>query len=164
MASQINVVPLTHYCPARPFGKRKKIVWRILLVQFCQNLKKYHPSGNLTFNNLGIFQIFELRNLIGKILRNFLKLNFTPNPLDYYGLINGQDGFLTITQPLFTMSTTQEYIFQLIDSLKVLILESMPSISKGHVRHVRCFAFRPRADRYWSVAQRTLTYIKSTER
>jgi len=43
--------------------------------------KKYHPSGNLKFNNLSIFQSLKLRYLIGEILRISLKLNFTPNTL-----------------------------------------------------------------------------------
>jgi len=49
--------------------------------------KKYHPSGNLKFNNLGIFQSLKLRNLMGKILSMALKQNFTPNALSCYGLI-----------------------------------------------------------------------------
>jgi len=43
-----------------PFGKRKKYfrgVFSSVLSQF----KKYHPSGNLKFNNLGIFQSLKLR-------------------------------------------------------------------------------------------------------
>jgi len=36
-------------------------------------LKKYHPSENLKFNNLGIFQSLKLRNLMGKNpLKNFI--------------------------------------------------------------------------------------------
>jgi len=49
--------------------------------------KKYHPSGNLKFNNLGIFQSLKLRDLTGKILRIFLEQNFIPNTLGCYGLI-----------------------------------------------------------------------------
>jgi len=30
--------------------------------------KKYHPSGSLKFNNLGIFQYLKLHNLMGEIL------------------------------------------------------------------------------------------------
>jgi len=48
--------------------------------------KKYHIYGNLTFNNLGIFQSLKLRILEGKILPISLLLNFTPNTLDCYGL------------------------------------------------------------------------------
>jgi len=40
--------------------------------------KKYHPSGNLKFNDLGISQSIKLRNSIEKILRISLKLNITP--------------------------------------------------------------------------------------
>jgi len=49
-------------------------------------LKKYHPSGNLKFNKLGIFQSLKLRNLMEKILRISFKLNFTPNTFGWYGL------------------------------------------------------------------------------
>jgi len=48
--------------------------------------KKYHLSGNLKFNNLGIFQSLEVRNLMWKILSIALKLNFPPNTFGYYGL------------------------------------------------------------------------------
>jgi len=47
-------------------------------VQYCHNFKKkYHPSGNLEFNNLGNFQSLALRLLVEKILPISLKLNFT---------------------------------------------------------------------------------------
>jgi len=45
--------------------------------------KKYHPSGNPKFNNLGIFQSLKLRNLIGKILSIALKQNLPPNTLGW---------------------------------------------------------------------------------
>jgi len=48
--------------------------------------KKYHPPGNLKFNSLGIIQSLKLRNLMEKILRISLKLNFTPKTLGSYGL------------------------------------------------------------------------------
>jgi len=44
--------------------------------------KKYHPSENLKFNNLGISQSLKFRVLTEKILSISLKLNFTPNTLD----------------------------------------------------------------------------------
>jgi len=47
--------------------------------------KKYRPSGNLTFNYLGIFQSLKLRILVGKI-RSISLLNFTPNTSGCYGL------------------------------------------------------------------------------
>ena len=48
--------------------------------------KKYHPSGNLKFNNLVIFQSIKLRVLVEKILPISLNPNFTPNTLGSYGL------------------------------------------------------------------------------
>jgi len=48
--------------------------------------KKYHPSGNLKFNYLGILQRLKLRILVGKTVPISLKLNFTPNTLGCYGL------------------------------------------------------------------------------
>jgi len=66
---------LSHYGPAMPLGNRKNIL-EVLFSSVLSQFKKYHPSGNLKFNNLGIFQSFELRNLMWKILRISLKLNF----------------------------------------------------------------------------------------
>jgi len=57
--------------------------------------KKYHPSGNLEFNNLGIFQSLKLHILMEKILPISLKLNFTPNTLGSYGLM------LVVHTPLY---------------------------------------------------------------
>jgi len=48
--------------------------------------KKYHPSGNLKFDNLRIFQSLKLRVLVEKILPISLKLKFTQNTLGCYGL------------------------------------------------------------------------------
>jgi len=49
--------------------------------------KKYHPSGNLKFYNLGILKSLKLRILVKKnILPISLKLNFTPNSLVCKGL------------------------------------------------------------------------------
>jgi len=50
-----------------PFGNRKNILedlFSLVLSQF----KKYHPSGNLKFNYLGIFQSLKLLISKGKIL------------------------------------------------------------------------------------------------
>jgi len=51
--------------------------------------KKYHPSGNLKFNNLGIFKNLKLPYVFYwlKIVPISLRLNFTPNTLGCYGLI-----------------------------------------------------------------------------
>jgi len=63
-----------------PFGNRKKNTLEGLFSSVLSKfLKKYHPSGNLKFNNLGIFLSLKLRNLMWKILPISLKLNFTPN-------------------------------------------------------------------------------------
>jgi len=67
------------------FGNKKKIL-EDLFGSVLSHFKKYHPSGNLKFNNLGIFQSLKLRNLMGKILRISLKQNFTRNTLGCYGL------------------------------------------------------------------------------
>jgi len=53
--------------------------------------KKYHPSGNLKFNNLSTSQSLKFRILMEKILPISLKLNSTPNPLGCYGLKTGAD-------------------------------------------------------------------------
>jgi len=52
---------------------------------------KYHPSGNRKFNYLGIFQSFELRIVLYRILSISLKLNFTPNTSGCYGLKNTEE-------------------------------------------------------------------------
>jgi len=69
-----------------PLRSRKNISEDIFTSVFLKS-KKYHPSGNLKCNNLGVFQSLKLRYLIGKILRISLKLNFSPNTLGCYGLI-----------------------------------------------------------------------------
>jgi len=50
-----------------------------------QQLKKYHPFGNLKLNNLGIVQSIKLLILVEKILRISLKLNFIPKLLAVMG-------------------------------------------------------------------------------
>jgi len=75
---------LTQYRPAMPFGNRKNYFrgsFELSIVHF----KKYHPSGNLKFINLGIFQSLKIP-FFEKILLISLKLNFIPNTLGYYEL------------------------------------------------------------------------------
>jgi len=50
-----------------PLGNRKifEDLFSSVLSQF---KKKYHPSGNLKFKYLGIFQSLKLRSLTGEIL------------------------------------------------------------------------------------------------
>jgi len=71
VSPELNVQPrrgnqqipsLTHYRPAMPFGNRKKNILEDLLSSVLSQFKKYHPSGNLKFKNLGIFQSLILRN------------------------------------------------------------------------------------------------------
>jgi len=64
--------------------KEKKIddLFRPVLLHF----KKYHPSGNLNFNNSGTFQSLQFRILRGKNHQISLKLNFTLNNSGCYGL------------------------------------------------------------------------------
>jgi len=51
--------------PSDAFRKQKKIFWRIFSVQLSR-FKKYNPSGNLKFKNLGIFQSLKLPILLEK--------------------------------------------------------------------------------------------------
>jgi len=62
---------LTHYRPAMPSGNRKKNILKDLFSSVLSKFKKYHPPGNLTFNNLGIFQSLKLRILMEKKPLNF---------------------------------------------------------------------------------------------
>jgi len=68
------------------FADEKKNILDDLFSSVFSQLKKYHPSGNLKFNNLGISQSLNLRILMGNILPISLKLNFTPNTSGGYGL------------------------------------------------------------------------------
>jgi len=67
-----------------PFGNRKKYFRGSFLFSIV-SIKKNHPSRNLKFYNLGIFQSLKLRILMEKILRISLMLNFTPNTLAVKG-------------------------------------------------------------------------------
>jgi len=63
-----------------------------LFTSVLPQLKKYiyHPSGNLKFNYLGMFQSLKLRIIMEKFLLISLKL-FTPNTMGCYGLWGGGD-------------------------------------------------------------------------
>jgi len=69
-----------------PSGIRQNNILEDLFSKVLSQFKKYNPSGNLKFNNIGIFQNLKLRNLMGKIIRISHKLNFTPKTLGCYGL------------------------------------------------------------------------------
>jgi len=77
---------LTHYRPTMPFGNRKKNILDDVFSAVLSQFKKYHPSGILKLNYVGILQSLKLRNLMEKILRKSPKLNFTPNTLGCYEL------------------------------------------------------------------------------
>jgi len=72
-----------------PFGNKIKFILEDLSRSVLSQFKKYQPSGNLKFNNLGIFQSLKLRISMGKMLPISLKLKFTPNTMGYYGLTKG---------------------------------------------------------------------------
>jgi len=65
-----------------PDGNRKNIL-EDLFSSVLPLFKKYHPYGNLKFNNLGIFQSLKFRILMKKILPISFRLYFTP----YFGLL-----------------------------------------------------------------------------
>jgi len=67
-------------------SETEKFVLEDLFSAVLSKFKKYQPSKNVKFHNLGFFQSLKLCNLMGKILRISLKLNFTPNTLGCYGL------------------------------------------------------------------------------
>jgi len=75
----------THFRPAMPFGN-SKIYFRGSFQFILSQFKKYHPSGNVKFNHLSIFQSLEVRILMEIIILISLKLNFTPNISGCYGL------------------------------------------------------------------------------
>jgi len=68
------------------FGNRKKNILEDSSSSLLSKFKKYHSYKNLEFKNLGIFLSLKFHNLMGKIPRIPLKLNFTPNTLGCYGL------------------------------------------------------------------------------
>jgi len=63
-----------------------KNIFEDLFSSVLSQFKRYHPTGNLKFYNLGILKSLKLRILVKKILPGSLKLNFTPNTLGCKGL------------------------------------------------------------------------------
>jgi len=75
------------------------------LLQF----KKYRPSGNLKFNNVGIFQGVKFRILMEKILPISLKLNFTQNILGCYEqILKSRETFSPSCTSAVTSAVTAE--------------------------------------------------------
>ena len=60
-------------------SETEKFILEHLFSSVLSRFKKHQPSGNIKFNNLGIFQSLKLRILMDKILPISLKLNFTQN-------------------------------------------------------------------------------------
>jgi len=83
--NELTFIPVNPLPPSDAVRKQKYLFWDLFRSIWSQ-FKKYQPSVNLKFNNLGIFQGLKLRNLMGKILRISLKLNFTPNNSGCKGL------------------------------------------------------------------------------
>jgi len=52
--------------------RKQKFLLEDLFSSVLLQFKKYHPSGNLKFNNLGIFQSFKLRYLMKKFFKFLL--------------------------------------------------------------------------------------------
>jgi len=72
--------------PSDVVRKQKNINEDLFSSFLSQFKKKYHSSGNLKFNNLGILPSLKLPILVGKNLAISLKLDFTPNTSGCYGL------------------------------------------------------------------------------
>jgi len=78
-----------HKTPQRYRSETEKNILEDFKGSVLLQFKKYHPSGNLKLNCLGISQTLKLHILKEKILSISLKLNFTPNTMGCYGLILG---------------------------------------------------------------------------
>jgi len=74
MRTQVNSLP-----PSDAVRKQTKSILEDLLSSVLSQFEKYHPSRNLKFNYLGIFQSLKLPILMDKILLISLKLYFTSN-------------------------------------------------------------------------------------
>jgi len=67
---------------------REKFSLEHLFSSAFPQLKKYHPSRNLKFNNLRTVKSLHMRILVEKIVSISLKLNFTPYTSGWYVLWN----------------------------------------------------------------------------
>jgi len=61
--------------PSGAVRQQKKSILEDLFSPVLSQFKNYHPSGNLKFNNLGIFQL-KIAYLSGKNPSNFSQANF----------------------------------------------------------------------------------------
>jgi len=86
---RFTVITLKNLVPDNPYpttaqrcrSAREKNTLEDLFSSVVLRFHKYHPFGNPTFNNVGIFQCLKFRTLIEKNLPISLKLDFTPNSL-----------------------------------------------------------------------------------
>jgi len=67
----------------------EKNIFEDLFSSVLSQFKKYHPSRNLKFYDLGILESLKMPILLKKFLPISLKLHFTPNTLGCKGLIIG---------------------------------------------------------------------------
>jgi len=77
-----------NFLPSSDVVRKREINLRGFFSSVCLPFKTYHPYRNVKFNNLGISRSLKLGNLMGKILRISLQLNFTADTLSSYGLIH----------------------------------------------------------------------------
>jgi len=82
----MNTQPSSDAVRKQKKNKKKHTVFqRVFFSLVLSQFKKYHHSGNLKFNYLGIYQSLKLRILMEKFLSISPELNFTPNTLGCYG-------------------------------------------------------------------------------
>jgi len=67
----LTMLSLNPLPPSDAVREQKNNISDDLLSSVLPQFKKYHPSGNLKFNNLSIFQSLTFRILMEKSLRNF---------------------------------------------------------------------------------------------
>jgi len=79
-------LPIINQLPPSDAGRKQKNILEDLFSSVLSQFKKYRLSGNLKFNNLGIFQSLPFRILAGKISVISQNLDFTPNTLGCSGL------------------------------------------------------------------------------
>ena len=72
--------------PSDAIREQKKNILENLFSSVLSKFKKFLSSVKLLFDDLCVFQSLKLCNLMEKILRISLKLNFSPNTLGCYGL------------------------------------------------------------------------------
>jgi len=81
--SALNMASSLTTTAQRCSSETETLILEDLFSSVLSQFKKYHPSGNLKFNNLGISQSLIFGILKEKILSIFLTLNFTANTLGF---------------------------------------------------------------------------------